>query len=236
MLVNGGSILIDRSVRTYEVFHIELEDHGILLSEGLATESYLDSGNRDLFTDDGIAVTVRGDLVMAAPLAVSRDLVEPLWNRLADRARAAGFTIRAGETALTDEPDLRLMLDNGLELAACWHNAERHMFHIPRGSRPVRLLSRSASPSEVIGPFVDDRRILGVAIEKLVLWNGLDDSVTPAADLSLAGWHEVEGGCRWTNGSAALDLPAAGAETFLDVRVAATGRYGYPSRAEAVPA
>ena len=227
MLVNGGTILIDRSLPDYEVFHIELEHHGILLSEGLATESYLDSGNRGLFRHDGAAVTVRADLVMAAPLAVGRDVVEPVWNRLADRARAAGFTVRTGEITVTDQPDLRLMLDNGRELTACWHNEQRHMFRIPCGSRPVRLLSRSSSPSDVIGPFVDDRRILGVAVEKLVLWNGLVDSVTPAADLSLAGWHDVEGGCRWTDGNAELDLPVGGAETFLDVRVSATGRYGY---------
>ena len=41
----------------------------------------------------------------------------------------------------------------------------------------------------------------------------------------MSGWHGSEGGVRWTDGNAALDLPHAGDETFLDVHVAATMLY-----------
>ena len=225
MLVNGGSIVVDRSIPVYDFFHVELEVHGILLAEGLAAESYLDTGNRDLFVDGHAGVSVRDDLPMAAPLAVARDLGEPSWTRLADRARLLGFPCGDDAPAVTDQPNLRLLLEDGRELAACWHDAQRHMFHIPRDVRPVGLLSRAAIPAEIVGPFVDDRRTLGVAVDKLVLWNGLQDVVVPTGGPGLRGWHAAEGTHRWTDGQAELDLPEAGPEAFLDVHLAATGLY-----------
>ncbi len=225
MLVNGASILIDRGIAEYDYFHVELDRHAILLSENLATESYLDSGNRDLFVGAAATVSVRPGIATAAPLAVSRVLVEPIWTGLAERARSLGLSGGGTAVALTDQPHLRLLLDDGRELPACWHNSQRHMFHIPHGARPVRLLSRTAVPAEVIGPFVDDRRSLGVAVDRLVLWTGLDERVLPASGLDLAGWHGREGDTRWTDGNAELDLPEADADTFLDIHLAATMLY-----------
>ena len=242
MLVNGASIVIDHDMPDYDFFHLELPEHGILLSEGLTTESYLDTGNRRLFAmggghasppinPNGAAPGGGGGAIptMAAPLAISRDLVEPIWDRLADRALTLGFPRRQPLPALTSQPDMRLLLDTGAELGACWHDGQRHMFHIPRGTQPVRLLSRAAAPSEMVGPFIDDRRMLGVSVGKLVLWDGLEEQVLQVAGLELDGWYRNESGeidgARWTDGNAELDLPRAGAETFLDIHLAATMLY-----------
>ncbi len=224
MLVNGASILVDRTVPEYDFFHVELERHGILLSEGLATESYLDTGNRALFVEAGPVPVLRRDAVMAAPLVVARDVVEPIWRRLLDRAVALGLHVDCAVAALTDQPDLRLLLDDGSELPACWHDAQRHMFRLPRGARPLRLLSRAAVPAETVGPFVDDRRTLGVAVDRLVLWTGLDEQLVPAAGRTLRGWHGGEG-ARWTDGNAELDLPRADGDVVLDIHLAATMLY-----------
>ncbi len=228
MLVNNGAIVVDRSVPVYDFFHVELDTHGILLAEGLATESYLDTGNRDLFVDGNAGVSVRRHVAMAAPLAVAREVVEPIWTRLADRARLLGFPCDS-PLAVTDEPNLRLLLEDGRTLTACWHNGQRHMFHIPRNARPVRLSSRAAVPAEIIGPFVDDRRILGVAVDRLVLWTGLEEVAVQAGAPGLGGWHDEEATHRWTDGWAELDLPEAGPDTFLDVHLAATGLYADPA-------
>ena len=49
-LVNGGSILDDAGVGfPLHYLHIELDRHDLLVVEGLAAESYLDTGNRHLF-------------------------------------------------------------------------------------------------------------------------------------------------------------------------------------------
>ena len=37
-----------------EYFHVELDRHDVLFAEGLAAESYLDTGNRGLFANGGL--------------------------------------------------------------------------------------------------------------------------------------------------------------------------------------
>ncbi len=49
MLVNGASIVHEAGLTRYSVHHIECDRHSILLAEGLAVESYLDTGDRDGF-------------------------------------------------------------------------------------------------------------------------------------------------------------------------------------------
>ncbi|WP_419728511.1 Hint domain-containing protein [Lichenicola sp.] len=225
MLVNGASILIDRSIPDYEFFHVELDTHAILLAEDLATESYLDTGNRGLFEGGRAHANVLRGPTMAAPLAVSRALVEPIWQMLVDRACDLGFEGPGIATALTSQPDLRLLLEDGSELGCHWTDGHAHMFRIPASGRAVRLLSRSAIPARIIGPFVDDRRTLGVSVEKLVFWTGLVETTLKAADLALDGWHAAEDGRRWTNGAAALDMPTMEKASYLDVHIASTAQY-----------
>src|SRR5208337_3339103 len=48
-LINGATILQDRAIAKGTYFHIELEQHDIVLSEGLPAETYLDCYNRYVF-------------------------------------------------------------------------------------------------------------------------------------------------------------------------------------------
>jgi hypothetical protein len=50
-LVNGESIIQEIWCRRVRYFHLELEAHGLLLSEGTWSESYLDDGNRNAFNN-----------------------------------------------------------------------------------------------------------------------------------------------------------------------------------------
>jgi hypothetical protein len=50
-LVNGESIIQEAWCRRVRYFHLELEAHGLLLSEGTWSESYLDDGNRHAFNN-----------------------------------------------------------------------------------------------------------------------------------------------------------------------------------------
>jgi hypothetical protein len=50
-LVNGSSIIQEVWCRRVRYFHLELEAHGLLLSEGTWSESYLDDGNRHAFNN-----------------------------------------------------------------------------------------------------------------------------------------------------------------------------------------
>ncbi|MFN6264765.1 MAG: Hint domain-containing protein, partial [Alphaproteobacteria bacterium] len=53
-LVNGTSIVQEAWCQRVSYFHLELEAHGLLLSEGLWSESYLDDGNRHAFNNAGL--------------------------------------------------------------------------------------------------------------------------------------------------------------------------------------
>ena len=53
-LVNGVSIIQESWCRRVRYFHLELEAHGLLLSEGTWSESYLDDGNRHAFNNSAI--------------------------------------------------------------------------------------------------------------------------------------------------------------------------------------
>ena len=50
-LVNGESIVQEVWCRRVRYFHLELDAHGLLLSEGTWSESYLDDGNRHAFNN-----------------------------------------------------------------------------------------------------------------------------------------------------------------------------------------
>jgi hypothetical protein len=50
-LVNGESIIQEIWCKRVRYFHLELEAHGLLLSEGTWSESYLDDGNRHAFNN-----------------------------------------------------------------------------------------------------------------------------------------------------------------------------------------
>jgi len=102
----------------------------------------------------------------------------------------------------------------------------------PGGFRELRLVSRAARPSDTVGPYVDDRRKLGVLVGKIGFRYGRTRRVvdTHLADAPLNGWHapEADASCRWTNGNAILPLDTALLESrpvFLDIEIIGTGTY-----------
>ncbi len=239
MLVNGSSIRIDRSIPRYEYFHIELEQHGILIANGLETESYMDTGNRGAFANSPVVSLLpdrgtseahdRWAFDAAAPLAVDRATVEPIWRRLAERAVLLGLPLPPA-VALTEQPDFRLRTDSGVLIRPILSDGAVHAFVVPGGARSLRMLSRASSPCETIGPFVDDRRPLGLSIGRIGV--GIGRRRRPFVEhlqaSALGGWHAIEpGACsRWTNGDAVLPVDLSDGEpAFLDIEVCQAGPY-----------
>ena len=62
-LVDGEAIAA-LDVDEVEYFHIELRDHEVILAEGLACESYLDTGNRGAFANGGGATMMHADFAL----------------------------------------------------------------------------------------------------------------------------------------------------------------------------
>ncbi|GBQ52314.1 Hint domain-containing protein [Acidomonas methanolica] len=236
MLVNGRSIFYDRSITSYTYYHIETEPHSVIWADGTLTESYLDTGNRKNFGQHGVVATLSGVVAKnwtedaGAALEVSRDFVEPVFRAIEVRAVEAGLKSRAVAPALTEESDLHLVTDKG-QLIRLVRESEGHVtFMIPAGVESVRIVSRASRPSDVIGPFVDDRRLFGVAIGEVLLYEGgsLRDITAHLTDGELQGWQALEwADTRWTAGDALLPLGErrANAIALLILQIKAAGPY-----------
>jgi hypothetical protein len=91
-LVNGCTVTQEqRAEITY--YHIELEQHDVLMAEGLPVESYLDTGNRSNFANGCAAVQLHPDFAAwtweakgFAPLIVTGPIIAAVRARLLQRA------------------------------------------------------------------------------------------------------------------------------------------------------
>jgi len=212
-LLNGASI---SQIAAAEVhyFHLELDAHAVLFAEGLACESYLDTGNRAAFANAGPVVMAHADFTAhalakwadaaCAPLLIAGDFVTATRVALLERAALLGHE-------QTDDPALSILLDGKpaeFETDGC--------VALPGGTRVARLVSRVMVPAQI---FADggDHRGLGIAVAALEL-----DGVVAPPGRRLRGWHAAEAGWQWTDGDATLDVTGA---RRLFLRYANVGRY-----------
>ncbi|MBN9562150.1 MAG: Hint domain-containing protein [Alphaproteobacteria bacterium] len=207
LLANGASVLPDPRVVHPHYFHVELPCHAVLLAEGLPAESYLDTGNRGCFANGGLPIVLHPDFARrdraaasCAPFVTDPAVVAPIWHRL---ATAAGVIWTVAEST---EPDLQLHA--GGRMLRPISTGTGLIFPLSPGIRSVRLVSDAARPSDA-RPWLDDRRCLGVCVERITVQTGaglrdiaLDDPVLGA------GWWPIEHGIwgRWTAGTAELRL------------------------------
>ncbi|GBQ93206.1 Hint domain-containing protein [Gluconobacter albidus] len=213
MLVNGMTIAYDHSIAEYDYYHLETEKHAILTANGALSESFMDVGHRPDALMQGYQIerlhALSWEKDAAAPLVTDRSHVEPIFAALALRAQALGYT-GPQTLPLTESADeTRLVLEDGTVLYPIRTNGEQFVFMLPEGCQSVRILSAAARPADRIGPFVDDRRMLGVLVGDVTVWS---DEQTQHLSRHLSdpyadGWWGVESShVRWTAGNARLDL------------------------------
>ena len=237
MLVNGKSIFYDHSIMAYDYYHIETEEHSVIIANGVLTESYLDTGNRSSFVSDGNIVSLHShaktwDADAAAPLEVKAEFVEPLFRVLDERASDAGNNQNdASKRQITHDHALYLLTDTGSMIHPVRKISNQILsFMIPPGVTTVRLMSRSSRPSDTIGPFINDRRHLGILVGEATMLtaNDMVPVTTHLRETMLVGWHNMEPGhARWTNGNAILPLgnePTHGV-SMLALQILAAGPY-----------
>ncbi|GAN60489.1 hypothetical protein ACI01nite_07950 [Acetobacter cibinongensis] len=236
MLVNGISIFYDKTIQSYNYYHIETEHQSVITANGMLTESYLDTGNRLSFQQPGKVVTLHGKMSSwekdaAAPLCVERNFVETIFHTL--KQRSLTVTDNHQQTPsrpLTPESDLHIVTDNGQIIRKIRTTDHTVVFMLPANIKTVRLVSRTSRPCDTIGPFVDDRRKLGVLVGAVtLLGSNKKISITSHLDKQdLQGWHGQQvSSCRWTNGDATLSLGEGTLKGFslLTVEVLAAGPY-----------
>jgi ELWxxDGT repeat protein len=93
-LVNGDSVAQVR-VASVSYWHVELDRHAVLLAEGLAVESYLETGQRAAFANGGAAMRLHPDFAVrvreaeaCAPIVVTGPVVAAVRARLLPFATA----------------------------------------------------------------------------------------------------------------------------------------------------
>ena len=199
-LINGRSIA---QVECHEIeyFHVELARHDILLAEGLPAESYLDTGNRAAFANDGVT-QLHPDF---APL--SRDdgcaeLVQDGPRLVAVKQRL--FT-RAGITPARQRSlELRVMAGNRV-LSPAIRAPGRWRYAVPPDAKAMHLVSPAWMPAACEAGSLD-RRVLGVRVFAIEV----DDVAIDLDAACLDGFHPseatAEGDCRWTTGEARIAL------------------------------
>ncbi|KVE40047.1 Hint domain-containing protein [Burkholderia sp. TSV86] len=201
-LANGSTIAyIDVDEVTY--WHVELDEHDVLIANGVYSESYKDCGNRGWFMGHG--GNADPDVVNAAlaeyarPFVINGPVIDALRSRIAVRARELGWTI-------TNDMDVHLVVD-GQRVDGDIENGQAR-FLFPATAKEVQLISKTFTPAEFgLG---DDPRKLGVCVSGLHVTDGLSFSKEIAlddAELSKGFYGlEPQNNHRWTNGN--LSIPS----------------------------
>ena len=200
LLCNGTTVQqIDVDEVTY--WHVELDSHDIIVSDGLRSESYIDVGNRAFF--GGAAKIGPNGTPEAAtlehycrPYVTDETLASAVRRRLQARAVALGWSLEATPLA-----GLHLVIDGTVQLPEVDGLAAR--FVVPAAAEEVWLRSEVSIPA-TLSDSVDTRR-LGVCLKGLVV----EDRRVHADDpLLCVGFHPAEGDgptlCRWSTGAALL--------------------------------
>jgi hypothetical protein len=242
-LVNGTTIRQEMDATSIAYFHVELEAHSILLAEGLPAESYIDTGNRGFFANAGAPLVLHPDMTdemdypareaaSCAPFVWDADSVQPVWQRLADRAAALGQPMPQHET--TTDPELHIVA-KGRTLRPLYGENGLYVFALPKGATEVRVVSRAGAPTDV-QPWLEDRRCLGVHVARIVLRGAHEVQDVPVDHPGLSqGWWAVEQDGtalrRWTNGDAVLPLPSFEHPAMLEIH-ASNGGLAYLTNAD----
>jgi hypothetical protein len=235
LLINGASVRQETAVTRVHYFHIELARHDLLVADGLAAESYLETGNRGMFANADAPLVLHPQTEQAAaqqqreaqsclPLLGDPARVEPVWRALATRAERLGMALPV--VATTHDPAL-CIVSGTMRFTPIHRDGGRYIFGLPVLPHGARLRSRCAVPSD-LRPWLGDRRRLGVMVRGIVLRSGGEIIEIAPDDPCLAdGWWAAERDAsapwRWTNGDAAL--PPINDVATLEVLIGDTPPY-----------
>ncbi len=205
-LVNGATILRDRTTGTVTYYHLELDRHDVVMADGMLLETYLDTGNRGEFERE---TGTRGKAAQAcAPLVTGGAKLAQLRRQLHGIALRAGFTTAR-------EPELHA-LAKGAKYLPEFSSARGKpvaRFALDPDAGRILLVARSAAPADT-DPDSDDRRELGICLRP----------PRKAEQLRLgAGWYQKAAGDAgiWMSGSGELHIPPGATDLTLHLAAVA---------------
>ncbi|HEX2940194.1 MAG TPA: Hint domain-containing protein [Rhodopila sp.] len=238
LLVNGGSIVSERDHAPFTYYHLELEQHGILIAENALAESYLDTGNRSLF-DNGPAPhhlhprfvvnanAARWKTDACAPLVENPEDLARIWTRLAERSEQIGYPV--SRPKLVNGADAHLIID-GRMVRPVSDSDGKLVFTVPANAQSIRLVSRFCIPADKMQAEVRDTRRLGLRVSSIAISADGLEAVIPADHPDLSeGWYDAERDeaslWRWTDGDAVIPWTQTGATALLTISASPVDAY-----------
>jgi len=212
LLVNGKTITQDFSREVFEYFHVELDQFDILLSEGAASESYVDTGNRSMFQNVN-CVTLLADFgppegrpnIEGIEVVRSGPAVAEVRQRLLKRAEQLTRSVRVAD------PDLRVEIDHRVVSAESGDIGNTVVrFDLADGADvgDIRLVSRSAIVRETSKHARRDLRQIGVGLARITIEDDDGRRDIDLMDPLLQGLHASQDAhgtlMRWTDGNALI--------------------------------
>jgi len=204
-LINGSTIY-QTSVESTKYYHIELDEHAVIIANGIMAESYIDMNNRGFFSNSSVVDTnilPDGDIKTlsdyCAPYHRNGEIVDAVRTRIDHIAVQQGW---AREDAASF--NLHLLVNDRLIFPQITGMAAK--FIIDEIPEKIEIVSEKNIPAFISNS--GDGRTLGVDIGRITITDGLQVSreiLMNDARLS-EGFHDFEeqGSHRWTNGTAFL--------------------------------
>ena len=213
-LINGVTVE-QVACHSIEYWHVELDQHDVILAEALPAESYLDTGNRTGFSNGGAFLEAFPDFQpkhwaqTCLPLVLEGEAIHEAKAKLIERAQQLGY-------AITDDTQLHLFAD-GQRIEPMRLSDTRIAFTTPSQCAHLELRCRTFIPAHVDAAS-NDRRALGICVGRLQL----DGTDVPLENASIfgRGWHELEeqaDGRRWRWSHGSMLLPAGTRLIVIDL-------------------
>ena len=237
-LVNGTTIRQETGWTAVDYYHVELDQHAILLAEGLPAESYIDTGNSGFFANSGAPLVLRPDLTdefglsdarsrllravrvgrgeRAAGVAASRrprrrDRPAGAAARRPRRTPACGCSPRAAASSRSTATAIWSSSPCRAAQARCgWSRARSRR---PRHARGWRIVAGWACGWRASCCAAPTRCARCQSI--IPIW--------PAAGGQSSATEQAIS--RWTDGEAVLPLPAMRGDAMLEVHLAGAMTY-----------
>ena len=220
LLVNGATIRQVDKIDPLEYFHIELDTHDVIYANGAAAETFVDCDNRATFQNGHEFAALYPDGERAPWRFCAPRVGSGSPELAAVRAKLLARAMR--QNRVTRDPNLHLVAD-GRVIGPMAVVGQVYCFLVPAGVHDVVITSRAAVPAETEAAS-GDRRILGVAVEQVVMESaGLRIAIAAGCPALRDGFHDSEGPHRWTNGCGRLPTGIAAyadGDISVEIRIA----------------
>lgn len=240
MLVNGQTIIQQFERRSFEYFHVELEQFDIILAEGVPAESYVDMGNRSMFQNaDEVAMNPDFGPSEGRPnvegIVIAREgaVVEAIRKQLLARAELLTGAQRTTDAALCVEVNGRI-----IQATPDFVKEGVYRFELPENAGDVRIVTRSSLVRDVTHLARRDIRRIGVGLSAIAFTDSTGRHDIDLMDSRISGMNQpqdVKGtAMRWTTGSAVVPagvIQASGKAT-LELTVLRTYTYWLETASE----